>query len=397
MVNALSNLERLGISWLLVKFRDIAFEKEFSAYRLSTLQQEVRAGSIVAALSWLLVAFMEPMNTPQSAWLSILIASIAGIGSLASVYWATYLKIFKTHHQLIVMAGVIATMLAICIKIKFYPDFPITHYFPVLMIITMWMFSISGLSFIYGIVCGQVFYLFVYLTLLIDEKTSNVDFITCIYYMLVSYFMGAVISYHKDVQSRKIFLAHKELEQEKLHHQHKSIHDPLTKLPNRELLENRLGQAISLASRTGVSCAGLFIDLDNFKSINDEYGHLMGDLYLKQVAIRLKEITRGSDTVARISGDEFFILMLDIKNEEAALSLAKKIQENMQGQFLLSDQFKLKGRGASVGICMFPYTNCKPQDIISRADQAMYQVKLLGKNLGANPGTSPGKNNTATA
>ena len=384
MVNVISNLERLGISWLLVNFRNIALEEEFSAYRLATLQQEVRTGSIVGVLSCILVAFMEPMNTPQSAWFSILVASITGIGVLASVYRATYLKIFKTHHQFIVMAGVVGTMLAICVKLKLYPDFPITHYFPILMIITMWMFSISGLSFIYGIVCGQVFYLFVYLTFLIGENVTSVDFITYIYYMLVSYFMGAVISYHKDVQSRKIFLAHKELQQEKLHHQHKSIHDPLTKLPNRELLEDRLAQAINFASRTGVVGAGLFIDLDNFKSINDEYGHLIGDLYLKQVANRLKDITRAADTIARISGDEFFILMLDINNEEAALSLAKKIQENMLGQFLLSDQFKLKGRGASVGICMFPYANCKPQDIISRADQAMYQVKLLGKNLRKN-------------
>ena len=333
MVNVISNLERLGISWLLVRFRNTALEKEFSAYSLPTLQKQVRAGSIVAGLSWLLVAFMEPINTPQSAWPSILIALIAGIGSLASVYWATSLKIFKTHHQLIVMTGVIAIMLAICVKIKLYPDFSITHYFPVLMIITMWMFSISGLSFIYGIVCGQVFYLFVYLTFLIGENVTSVDFITYIYYMLVSYFMGAVISYHKDVQSRKIFLAHKELQQEKLHHQHKSIHDPLTKLPNRELLEDRLAQAINFASRTGVVGAGLFIDLDNFKSINDEYGHLIGDLYLKQVANRLKDITHAADSIARIGGDEFFILVLDIKNEEAALSLTKKIQENMQGQF----------------------------------------------------------------
>ena len=145
--------------------------------------------------------------------------------------------------------------------------------------------------------------------------------------------MGAVISYHKDVQSRKIFLVHKELKQEKLHHQHKSIHDPLTKLPNRELLEDRLAQAINFASRTGVVGAGLFIDLDNFKSINDEYGLLIGDLYLKQVAYHLTDITHAADSIARIGGDEFFILVLDIKNEEAALSLTKKIQENMQGQF----------------------------------------------------------------
>lgn len=389
MIHFISNLEHIGISSLLVKFRNSDLEKDFIAFKLPTLKQEVRAGSIIATLSWILVALMEPLNVPQSAWFSILIASIAGIGSLVAVYWATFSKAFKTYNQLIVMAGVIVTMLAVCIKIKFYPDFPLTHYFPVLMLITMWMFSISGLSFIYGIVCGQLFYLFVYLTLLIDEKTSSVDFVTCIYYMLVSYFLGAVISYYKDVQSRLIFLAHKELELEKQHHQHKSIHDALTKLPNRELLEDRLAQAISFSSRTGVTCAGLFIDLDNFKSINDEYGHLMGDLYLKQAANCLGEVTRDADTIARISGDEFFILMLDIKNEEVALALAQRIQQRLQEPLVLNDQFKLKGRGASVGICMFPYVNCTPQDIINRADKAMYQVKLLGKNLG--------KNNTVTA
>jgi diguanylate cyclase len=241
----------------------------------------------------------------------------------------------------------------------------------------------------YAIAVGLVFYSFVYTLFLMTADISSVDIITTTYYMVISYLMGAVIGIHQEIQARKIFLAHKALEQEKQHHHHKSIHDTLTKLPNRELLEDRLHQAISLSSRTGVTCAGLFIDLDNFKSINDEYGHLIGDLYLKQVAHRLSEITRNADTIARISGDEFFILMLDIKNDEAALNLAQKIQQSMHEELVLSKQFKLKGRGASVGICMFPYAGCMPQDIINRADQAMYQVKLLTKGLS--------RNNTANA
>lgn len=389
MFNIILNLESLGISALLVRFRKAELENAFITFNLSALKQEIRVGSVLAIFAWVLVAIMEPVNTPQSAWLSIFCAAIAGVIALTGVYFSTYLQTFKNNHQLIVVAGVIVTMLAICLKIKFHPDFAINHYLPVLMIITMWMFSISGLSFIYSIICGQIFYLFVYLTFLIDDKLSSVDFITSIYYLIVSYLFGAVISYHKEVQSRKIFLANQALELEKQHHQHKSIHDPLTKLPNRELLEDRLAQAINFASRTDSICAGLFIDLDNFKSVNDEYGHLMGDLYLKQIANHLKEATRDADTIARISGDEFFILMQDIKNEEAALTLAQKIQQSLHNEFILNDQFKLKGRGASVGICMFPYNNCSPQDIINRADQSMYQVKLLTKTLS--------KNNTATA
>ena len=380
MINQLLSLERLGISPLLVQFRDASLEREFNAFNLPQLKQQVRAGAIIASLSWILVAFMEPMNTPSSALLSIVLAAVAGVGALICVYWSTFFNFFERHHQPIVMAGVIVTMLAICIKIKFYPDFAFLHYFPVLMIITMWMFSISGLSFIKSIISGLVFYLFVYLTFLAEGNISSVDFVTTVYYLLVSYFLGAVVSYHKDVQSRKIFLMHKELAQEKQHHQHKSMHDILTKLPNRELLEDRLYQAISLSARTDITSAGMYVDLDKFKSINDQYGHLVGDLYLQEVASRLKDITREADTIARIGGDEFFILLQDVKNEEAALELAHKIKDNLNEYFILADKIKLKGLGASVGICMLPYANCTPADVINRADKAMYQVKRLGKN-----------------
>ena len=379
MINQKLEYKSLGLAPYL-KFKNSLLEKEFDEFNLPFLQREVRAGVLIVSLSWLLYANMEPMNAPIAAFLSIALAALAGAGFLAILYWATFLQPFKKYHQIIVLAGVLSTMLIVCIKIKFYPDFPIPHYLPVLMCVTFWMFAISGLSFIYSLTCGLVFYAFVYIAFLMDGNVSSIERVTSVYYLLISYFMGAVISYHKDIQSRKIFLAHKELELEKQHHHHKSIHDILTQLPNRELLEDRITQAINLATRTNISCAGIFIDLDNFKSINDRYGHSVGDLYLKEVADRLRDITREADTIARISGDEFFLLLIDTKSEEAVLGLAQKIQENLNDQFLLGDQFKLTGLGASIGICMFPYTNCSPQDIINRADQAMYKVKHLGKN-----------------
>jgi diguanylate cyclase len=378
MINQILSLERLGISPFLVKFRNASLEQEFNTFNLPVLRQQAKVGAVIAILSWILVAFMEPMNVPSSALLSILLAAFISIAALAGVYWSTFSKFFERNHQLIVMSGVIVTMLAVSIKIKFYPDFSLTHYFPALIIITIWMFSISGLSFTKAILCGQAFYLFVVFTFLMDSKTSNVELITAIYYMLISYSLGAAVSYYNDVQARRIFLAHKALEQEKQHHHHKSLHDMLTKLPNRELLEDRLHQAISFASRKHTKCAGMYIDLDKFKSINDQYGHSLGDLYLKEVVSRLQDITRGTDTLARIGGDEFFLLMSDIKDEEAALVLSQKIQDNLNEYFILADKIKLKGLGASVGVCMFPYQSCTPNDIINRADKAMYHVKQLG-------------------
>ena len=379
MIHQTFEFKSMGLTPYL-KFKNALLEKEFKEFNLPFLKREVRAGIVMVIISWLLYANMEPMNAPITAFLSIAVAAMVGTSFLVIVYWASFLQKFKKYHQIIVMSGVLATMLTVFIKIKFYPDFPISHYLPILICITFWMFAISGVSFIYAVACGLMFYTFAYIVFLLDGNASSIDKITSAYYLLISYFMGAVISYHKDIQSRKIFLAHKALELEKQHHHHKSIHDLLTQLPNRELLEDRMVQAISMATRANIICAGMFIDLDNFKSINDQYGHTVGDLYLKEVANRLRDVTREADTIARISGDEFFLLLLDTKSEAAALGLAQKIQENLKDEFLLGDQFKLTGLGASIGICMFPYKNCTPQDIINRADQAMYKVKHLGKN-----------------
>ena len=379
MINQNSEYKSLGLTPYL-KFKNTLLEQEFNDFNLPFLKREVRAGVIMVIVCWLLYANLEPMNAPITAFLSIAITALVGAGCMAIVYWATFLQQFKKTHQITMMTGVVAIMLTLLFKIEFYPDFPISHYLPGLICITFWMFAISGISFIYTIICGLLFYSLAYIVFFMDGNATSVDKITSLYYMLISYFMGAVISYHKDIQSRKIFLAHQELEQEKQHHHHKSIHDLLTQLPNRELLEDRITQAISMATRTHANCAGIFIDLDNFKSINDRYGHAVGDLYLKEVANRLRDITREADTIARLSGDEFFLLMLDVKDEASVLGLADKLQDNLNDQFLLEDQFKLTGLGASIGICMFPYKNCTPQDVINRADQAMYKVKNLGKN-----------------
>lgn len=379
MINKIFDLNNMGISSYFVKFKNTALEHEYDQFNVPFLKQEVRAGALIGILSWLLVAVMEPMNTPTSAYLSIFISTIVGVVFLAFVYRATYSQYFKNYHQLIVLMGVMATIISICVKIRFYPDFPITHYMPVLMFITIWMYAISGLSLNYAVIVGLVFYAIVYTAFLMTADISGVEIITATYYMVISYFMGAVISMHQEIQARKIFLANKALEQEKHHHRYKSLHDLLTQLPNRELLEDRLYHAISLSTRNHIKCAGLYIDLDKFKTINDQYGHMLGDLYLQEVSRRLQDITREADTIARIGGDEFFLLLYDVNNEESALDIARKIQDNLSETFILADKIKLKGLGASVGICMFPYASCMPQDIINRADKAMYQVKQLGR------------------
>jgi diguanylate cyclase (GGDEF)-like protein/PAS domain S-box-containing protein len=159
--------------------------------------------------------------------------------------------------------------------------------------------------------------------------------------------------------------------------------DPLTGLPNRRLLTDRLQQAVTSSTRTGRYGAVMFLDLDNFKTLNDTQGHDMGDLLLKQVGARLEECVRASDTVGRLGGDEFVVLLeaLSPRETEAAAqveSIALKILRS------LGEPYRLNGLShrstPSIGIVLFVRDTVCMEDLLKMADVAMYQAKEAGRN-----------------
>jgi diguanylate cyclase (GGDEF)-like protein len=155
-------------------------------------------------------------------------------------------------------------------------------------------------------------------------------------------------------------------------------YDPLTSLPNRRLFLDRLGQEIRKAHRTKDRLALLFLDLDNFKDINDTLGHEVGDLLLQEAARRLGECVRESDTVARLGGDEFTIILSDLDDTEHVASISQAILKT------LSDPFELDGRegfvSASIGITFYPDDANDVNALLKNADQAMYVAKEQGRN-----------------
>ena len=165
-------------------------------------------------------------------------------------------------------------------------------------------------------------------------------------------------------------------QQEALHHQ--ANHDLLTKLPNRLLLQDRLLQASRLANRHGSSFALLFIDLDQFKQINDAMGHHVGDQVLQEMAIRLRAEIRESDTLARIGGDEFTILMEEISSTQDVVTLAQKIIDVAKAPIVVQDQeFYLS---SSIGISLYPKDTTSIDSLLKFADAAMYRAKDYGRN-----------------
>lgn len=155
-------------------------------------------------------------------------------------------------------------------------------------------------------------------------------------------------------------------------------YDALTNLPNRSLLQDRLTQAIASAIREEWRLALLFVDLDQFKVVNDTFGHVVGDELLQQVAERLKECVRGADTVARFGGDEFVILLQDVMKADDAAAVANKVIETLSRSFSLSDRDIFIG--ASIGITLFPDDADNSDTLFQNADMAMYRAKETGRN-----------------
>ncbi len=192
-----------------------------------------------------------------------------------------------------------------------------------------------------------------------------------------------VIGTHTDITERRHMT-------EQIRHQ--AMFDNLTQLPNRRLFEDHLTQAMAASKRYNNYGALMFIDLDNFKPLNDTHGHEMGDLLLQEVASRLKKCVRETDTVARMGGDEFVVALTQLyvdkdTSKQQALLLAEKIRHALEKPYIMDKTnasgaiIKIKHHcTASIGLTLFKGETSTMSDILRHADTAMYQAKSQGRN-----------------
>ena len=171
-----------------------------------------------------------------------------------------------------------------------------------------------------------------------------------------------------------------------------AFRDPLTKLPNRRVLRDHLEQVMAASRRNGMYSALMFLDLDNFKPLNDEHGHDAGDMLLIEVASRLKACVREMDTVARFGGDEFLVLLTELDTDKVesvvkSAAVAEKIRVALAAPYLIQNRRKGEREAtllyrctASIGIVTFINHESDPEEIMRFADKAMYQSKASGRN-----------------
>ena len=171
-----------------------------------------------------------------------------------------------------------------------------------------------------------------------------------------------------------------------------AFYDTLTKLPNRRMFDDRLNQAMAASNRTGRYGALMFLDMDNFKPLNDQYGHSAGDLLLKEVAHRIISCVREMDTVSRFGGDEFVVMLTELDTDKKpSIAQAGIVAEKIRAILARPYRLLLQQEGdtektieyrcsSSIGVVMFIDHEYRPADLVKRADMVMYQAKESGRN-----------------
>jgi diguanylate cyclase (GGDEF)-like protein/PAS domain S-box-containing protein len=179
---------------------------------------------------------------------------------------------------------------------------------------------------------------------------------------------GAVVTFH-DITERK-------KSEEKIRHM--ATHDALTDLPSLRLAREHLSMAMNMARRYNNLAAVMFVDLDGFKAVNDGFGHDAGDKVLREAARRLRASVRKTDTVARVGGDEFLLIITELRSQENAANIAEKVIRFISQPFMFKN--RLTHVGVSIGIALFPRDGEDIDMLVKLADHAMYKVKNAGKN-----------------
>jgi len=361
-------------------FSDPRKEAAFVADYARRIMPQTRIALLLGAIIFLGLGFTDRLFYPDN-FLPLLQLRLIMAGSLIAGYLVTRARWAQDAHQVLLAGLTLLTgsaMLAMMLRVPT----PETHFVGLFLVIA-WSYTFCGLRFFAALFTNMALLLaFANLFALAPPQAQQWALVGTFYLLAASLFLG-LAGFLVERQRRNLFLQAEALDEERRDNEHRALHDPLTGLPNRVHFEQVLESALARAVRNEELLAVLFIDLNDFKPINDQLGHWVGDEMLRAIAHRLARAHRGGDTLARQGGDEFVLLLEGIQSTADARNVALKLLNDLDRRFQVADLDRKLHRiqvSASIGIAIFPQHAENSEDLMQLADQAMYEAKQQGGN-----------------
>lgn len=361
-----------------LRFAHRRLEQHYKKHQFNNVLMQSRLALLLGALIYGIYGMFDYMLLSKEVIASVTIIRLLTTSSILVVFLITFSRSYRKYSEKILSLITVLASLSLLGIISLIDRAVLPYYFSGLLLFFFWLHAFQVLSFPY-VVFTAVSILTATIVSLVMISLSLMEVTTYSFILITTACISIFSAYLTEKHNRFLFLREKELDRERYIQRERAMRDTLTNLPNRALLFDRIGQAIEDANRNSQLCAGFFLDLDDFKKVNDTYGHAAGDSVLKDVSERLKSSVRGADTVARLSGDEFFVLAHDIQNEEHALDLGSKLLNVIRAPYWVNGKILDSVLSVSIGVCMFPYEGVIASEVVARADRAMYQAKLDGK------------------
>jgi diguanylate cyclase len=364
---------------LTLSFHDPETERAFLRQLLPRLRLQGRAAIVVGVFVYFVYGALDHLFVPPHQLGLVWVIRMVALAVPVLVLVLTFTARFERYNQFLLALVGLSAALGLIAMLWHLPFASSAYYYPGLMLATFYTYNLIGARFIQALGIN-VFVLLLY-NLLFGYVRAYPDPILLSenFFMISANLIGGAAGYLVEYQRRQLFLRELQLDRERKMHLQRSLHDRLTGLPNRDLLYDRMNQALALARRDSERHAGFFVDLDGFKNVNDQLGHEVGDVALREIARRLVAATRETDTISRLGGDEFFLLVQDIGSCDAAAHLAEKLIQIIEQP--VAGLPNAPVLSASIGICLFPRAglDSTPEAIIRCADLAMYRAKAAGK------------------
>ncbi|TVT50862.1 MAG: GGDEF domain-containing protein [Denitromonas halophila] len=361
---------------LTLRFHDPALEDAYDDYVYPRMLVQWRAALVVGPALYVLLFVLDGWYIPEAErgalWAIRLGSLIVPITFIA----ITFTRHYRRCAYLLPALNGLTGGLGLIAMMQLMPLEVVAQYYPVVVVVTFFTYNFSGTRFIYAVAVDVVLLVTYNLYFGVAADYPGYLLATQDFFIICANLIGGGAGYMVELQRRRLFVHKQALEDERRLHLERALHDSLTGLPNRELLYDRINQLLAGANRSTAQHALYFVDLNDFKPINDVHGHAVGDQMLQHVAARLRQAVRDADTVARLGGDEFVVLVPQMPDATAAHLQAERIQAMVARRD--NDLPESISLSASVGLCLFPYPGATADDIIHRADLAMYHHKASG-------------------